>query len=117
VDKLASITDVVLIGDRLSTILAEAKNETDMRLQVNSATFEDGTSFKRYTVVVQVGPGHRQQFNIGERDFKFLHWTGINVEVSANPKAAENFVASCADAPRRALHEQHSSTDQLLTAA
>jgi hypothetical protein len=117
VNKLFSITDVVMIGDRLSTILAEARNKTDMRLQVNFATSEDGTPFERYAVVMQVGPGHRQHFEIGERDFKFLHWTGIDVEVVAGPKAVENLTVSCADAPRRTLNRQHSNTDQLLTTA
>ena len=118
-NKLFSITDVVVIGDRLSTILAEARNKTDMRLQVNFATSEDGTPFERYTVVMQVGPGHRQRFDIGERDFKFLHWTGIDVEVEvvAGPEEVENFTVSCADAPRRTLNGQHSNTDQLLTTA
>jgi hypothetical protein len=42
-DKLFGITDVVMIGDRLSTILAEARANTDMRLQVNFGISEDGT--------------------------------------------------------------------------
>ena len=116
-DKLFGITDVVMIGNRLSTILAEARSKTDMRLQVNFSTSADGTSFERYTVVVQVGPGHRQHFDIGERDFKFLRWTGVDVEVVAGPKGVENCGASCADAPRQTLNGQRSSTDQLLTPA
>jgi hypothetical protein len=116
-DKLFAITDVVMIGDRLSTIIAEARNKTDMRLQVNLGTSEDGTAFERYTVVVQVGPVHRQHFDIGERDFKFLRWTGIDVEVVAGPKGVDNFGTSCADAPCRTLNGQRSIADQFLTTA
>ncbi len=86
-DKLFGITDVVMIGDRLSTILAEAKKKTDLRLQVDFATSEGGAPFKRYLAVVQVGPGHWQRFGIGKRDFNFLRWTGIDVEIIAGPKA------------------------------
>jgi hypothetical protein len=115
VDKLFGITDVVMIGGRLSTVLAEARSKTDMRLQVNFGVSEDGTPCERYAVVVQVAPGHRQHFDIGERDFKFLRWTGIKVEVVAGPKGLENLGASRADAPRRTLNGHVSSTDRLLT--
>jgi hypothetical protein len=87
VDKLFGITDVVMIGDRLSTILAEARNKTDVRLQVDFGISEDGVPVERYIAVVQVGPGHRQRFDISERDFKFLRWTGTDVEIVACPKA------------------------------
>jgi hypothetical protein len=87
VDKLFSITDVVMIGDRLSTILAEARNKTDLRLQVDFGISEDGVPVERYIAVVQVGPAHRQRFEISERDFNFLRWTGTDVEMVACPKA------------------------------
>jgi hypothetical protein len=115
VDKLFGITDVVIIGDRLSTILAEARVKTNMRLQVKFGTSEDGTPSERHTVVVQAGPGYRQHFDIGERDFKFLRWTGIDVEVVASPKGVEKLDASRAGAPRRTPTGDRFRTDQLLT--
>jgi hypothetical protein len=115
VDKLVGITDVVMIGDRLSTILAEARSKTDLQLQVNIGTSEDGVPFEQYSAVVQVGPGHRQHFDISERDLKFLCWAGIDVAVVASPKGIESLGSERADTPRRALNEPRSSARQLLT--
>lgn len=102
-DNLVGITDLVMIGERLSTILAEARAKTDLRLQVDYGTSEDGVPFERYAVAVHLGPGHWQRFVIRERDFKFLRWTGSDVEVVAGPQAC------------RALTGHRSSTAHLLT--
>ena len=115
-DKLFGITDVVMIGDQLSTLLAEARANTDMRLRVKFGTSDDGTPSERHTVVVNAGHGHWQHFDIGERDFKFLRWTGIDVEVVAGPKGIESLGANRADAPRRTSNGYPSSTGQPLTA-
>ena len=101
-NKLLGITDVVMVGDRLSTILAEARSKKDMRLQVNFGTSADGEPFERYSVVVQVAPGHRQYFDISERDFKFLRWTGIDVDVVAGPKGVESLGRHSPPNPERA---------------
>jgi hypothetical protein len=115
VHKLFGITDVVMIGDQLSTLLAEARVNTDMRLRVKFGTSDDGTPSERHTVVANAGPGHWQHFDIGERDFKFLRWTGIDVGVVAGPKGVEKLSASRADAPRSAPTGDRSRTEQLLT--
>jgi hypothetical protein len=123
-DKLFGITDVVVIGDRLSTILAEAKKKTDLRLQIDFGTSEGGVPFKRYLAVVQVGPGHWQHFGIGKRDFNFLRWAGIDVEIVANPKACRALnrpLARDMRGPRsvrtadRDPRPHRSSTNHLLT--
>lgn len=114
-DKLASITDVLMIGNRLTTILAEARAKTDMRLQVKLGFSEGGTLCERYAIIVIAGPGQRQPFDIGERDFKFLRWTGVDVEVVAGPTGIETLGTNRADSLRRTTNGHRFDTGQLVT--
>ena len=93
------ITDLVAIGDRVTTILAEVRSETDLHLRATYSTSDAGAQSERYVAIVRAGPGHWRHFDIAKRDFKFLRWAGVRVEVIGGPAAARVLRAPEAASP------------------
>ena len=87
-DKTFDITDLVVIGDRVTTIVKEAKNKTSLRARAIYSISDVGIQPEGYVAIVRAGPGHWKHFAIGERDFKFLRWAGVKVEVISGPAAS-----------------------------
>ena len=80
-DKTFGITDLVVVGDRVTTIITEAKDKTNLHARAIYPTSDAGVQPERYVAIVRAGPGHWRHFDISERDFEFLRWAGVEVEV------------------------------------